>query len=148
MNLLPKQPRFLEWDRSRINAEDVVTGDLLIVRPGEKVPVDGIIYEGKSSFDESILTGESMPVDKGIGNDVFGATINREGTVKIEASRIGKNATLSQIIEQVRDAQNTKAPIQKLTDEVGRYFVPIVLGLALFTFMGWIMWLKLTGWGQ
>ncbi len=123
---------------SRINAEDVVTGDLVIVRPGEKVPVDGIIYEGKSSFDESILTGESMPVDKGIGCDVFGATINREGTVKIEASRIGKNATLSQIIEQVRDAQNTKAPIQKLTDEVGRYFVPIVLGLALFTFMGWI----------
>lgn len=139
IGLCPKTANVIRGGvESIINIEEVVTGDLIIVRPGGKVPVDGIICEGKSSFEESILTGESMPVDKGIGNDVYGATINREGTVKIEASRVGKNSTLTQIIEQVREAQSTKAPIQKLTDEVGKYFVPIVIGLALFTFLGWI----------
>ena len=122
-----------------INIEDVVVGDTVLVRPGEKVPVDGIIIEGKSAFDESMITGESMPVSKGPGDEVIGSTINREGLIKFEATKVGKNTTLSQIVRMVQEAQGSKAPIQKVTDEIGKYFVPIVIGLALITFIGWIM---------
>ena len=121
-----------------INADQVEVGDLVLVRPGEKVPVDGIILEGRSAFEESMITGESMPVSKGPGDEVIGATINREGLVRYEATRVGKNSTLSQIVKMVQEAQGSKAPIQKLTDEIGKYFVPIIIGIALFTFLGWI----------
>jgi len=123
---------------NEISIEQVVVGDTILVRPGEKVPVDGIISEGRSAFDESMITGESMPVSKGSGDEVIGATINREGLIRFEATRVGKNTTLSQIIKQVQEAQGSKAPIQKLTDEIGKYFVPIIIGIALFTSLGWI----------
>ena len=122
----------------KIPIDQVVVGDIVVVRPGEKVPVDGIICDGRSAFEESMITGESMPVSKGPGNDVIGATINREGMVRFEATRIGKNTALAQIVKQVQEAQASKAPIQKLTDEIGKYFVPIIVVLALMTFVGWI----------
>jgi len=121
-----------------LGIEQVVVGDTIVVRPGEKIPVDGIISEGRSAFDESMITGESMPVIKGPGDEVIGATINREGLIKFEATKIGKNTTLSQIINLVQNAQASKAPIQKLTDEISRYFVPIIIGIAIVTFTGWI----------
>jgi Cu+-exporting ATPase len=121
-----------------INIEDVVVGDVVIVRPGEKAPVDGIINAGRSVFDEAMITGESIPVSKGPGDEVIGATINKEGLIRFEATKVGKNTTLAQIVRLVQEAQATKAPIQKLTDEIGKYFVPIVIGIALMTFIGWI----------
>jgi len=121
-----------------IDIELVVIGDTVIVRPGEKIPVDGIISEGRSAIEESMITGESMPVIKGPGDEVIGSTINREGLLKFEATKVGKNTTLSQIIRLVQEAQGSKAPIHKLTDEIGKYFVPIIIGMALFTFLGWI----------
>ena len=123
---------------SEINIENVVVGDTIVVRPGEKVPVDGIISDGRSAFEESMITGESMPVSKGPGDDVIGATINREGLIKFEATKVGKNTTLAQIVKLVQEAQASKAPIQKLTDEIGKYFVPVIVGLAFMTFFGWI----------
>ena len=122
-----------------ISIEHVVVGDTVVVRPGEKVPVDGIISEGRSAFEESMITGESMPVSKGPGDEVIGATINREGLIRFEATKIGKNTTLAQIVRLVQEAQASKAPVQKLTDEIGKYFVPIIVGLALLTFAGWLM---------
>lgn len=128
-----------------IGIEQVVVGDMVLVRPGEKVPVDGIISEGRSAFEESMITGESMPIIKGPGDEVIGASINREGLIKFEATRVGKNTTLSQIVRLVQEAQASKAPIQKLTDEIGKYFVPIIIGIALFTFAGWI-WVARIDW--
>jgi len=123
---------------TEVNIEQVAIGDILIVRPGEKVPVDGIIIDGRSDLNESMITGESMPVSKGPGDEIIGATINSEGLIRFEATRVGKNTTLSQIVKLVQEAQGSKAPIQKLTDEIGKYFVPIIIGIALFTFFGWI----------
>jgi P-type Cu+ transporter len=122
-----------------LDIEQVVVGDTIIVRPGEKVPVDGIISEGKSTFDESMISGESMPVSKGPGDEVIGATINNEGLIKFEATKVGKNTTLSQIVRLVQEAQGSKAPIQKLADQISTYFVPVVIGLALLTFIGWVL---------
>ncbi len=122
-----------------INIDDVAVGDAILVRPGEKVPVDGIITEGSSAFDESMLTGESMPVVKGPGMEVIGSTINCEGLIKFEATKVGKNTALSQIVQMVQEAQGSKAPIQKLTDEIGKYFVPVIIGFALMTFLGWLL---------
>ncbi len=121
-----------------VGIDEVVVGDTVVVRPGEKVPVDGIISEGRSAFEESMITGESMPVTKGVGDEVIGATINREGMIRFEATKVGKNTALAQIVRLVQEAQASKAPIQKLTDEIGRYFVPIIIGLAAMTFAGWI----------
>jgi len=121
-----------------VDVEQVGVGDVIIVRPGEKVPVDGNILEGRSAFEESLITGESMPVSKGPGDEVIGATINREGLIKFEATKVGKNTTLAQIVKLVQEAQSSKAPIQILTDEIGKYFVPIIIGISLFTFFGWI----------
>ena len=115
----------------------VMVGDILIVRPGEKAPVDGIIREGRSAFDESMVTGESMPVSKGPGAEIIGATINREGLIKFEATKVGKDTVLARIVRRVQEAQASKAPMQKLADQISRYFVPIVIGLALLTFAGW-----------
>jgi len=123
---------------TQISIDQVEVGDTVIVRPGEKVPVDGIISEGHSAIEESMITGESMPVNKGPGDEVIGATINREGLIRFEATRVGKNSALAQIIKLVQEAQASKAPIQKLTNEIGKYFVPIIIGIALLTFLGWV----------
>ena len=124
---------------AEIDVDQVVVGDTLLVRPGEKVPVDGIISEGRSAFDESMLTGESMPVSKGPGDEIIGATINKEGLIRFEASKVGKNTTLAQIVRMVQEAQGSKAPIQKLTDRISGYFVPVVIAIALITFAGWML---------
>lgn len=132
---------------TEVGLDQITVGDMIIVRPGEKVPIDGIIREGRSTFEESMITGESMPVIKGPGDEVIGATINREGLIRLEATRLGKNSTLARIVEQVREAQSSKAPIQKLTDQIGKYFVPIIIGIALMTFAGW-MWVAHLGWTE
>ncbi len=139
MGLRPKTALVIRKDvEMEISIEEVEIGDKIIVKPGEKVPVDGIIYEGRSAFEESMITGESMPVMKGPGDTIIGATINREGLIRFEATNVGKQTTLSQIIRLVQEAQASKAPIQKITDEIGNYFVPIIIGIALFVFLGWI----------
>lgn len=119
--------------------EEVKPGDIVVVRPGEKVPVDGRITEGNSSLDESMLTGESLPVDKKPGDDVFGATINKFGTFKFEVTKVGKDTALAQIIRMVEEAQGSKAPIQKIADQVAGVFVPTVLIIALVTFLVWYL---------
>ncbi len=118
-------------------AEEVLAGDLVLVRPGEKVPVDGIVVEGTSSLDESMLTGESLPVAKQPGDEVIGATINQTGALKFRATRVGKETALAQIVKMVQDAQNSKAPIARLADVISGYFVPIVMILAILTFVLW-----------
>ena len=122
-----------------IPVEEVVVGDMVVVRPGEKIPVDGIVISGGSSVDESMLTGESLPVDKAIGGEVFGATINKQGLLGIEATKVGRDSALAQIIKLVEEAQGSKAPIQRVVDQVAAYFVPSVIGLALLTFAVWMM---------
>ena len=124
-------------DELEVPVDDVRIGDVVLVRPGEKVPVDGVVIEGHSSMDESMLTGESMPVDKKAGDSVIGATLNKLGFIKFEATKIGKETTLSQIIRLVEEAQGSKAPIQKLADNVSEVFVPAVIGIALVTFLIW-----------
>jgi Cu+-exporting ATPase len=118
---------------------EVVTGDLVIVRPGEKIPVDGIVADGRSTVDESMITGESMPVSKSVGDEVIGATINKQGLLKFEATRVGKETALAQIIKLVEQAQGSKAPIQSVVDRVAAYFVPFVIVVALLTFAIWYM---------
>lgn len=113
--------------------EDLVIGDIIVVKPGERVPVDGVMVDGSSSLDESMITGESIPVDKEVGDNVIGATINKYGAFKFEATKIGKDTVLSQIIKLVEDAQGSKAPVQRLADKISGIFVPIVLVIALLT---------------
>jgi len=122
-----------------IPIEEVQLGNVVVVRPGEKVPVDGKIIEGNSSLDESMLTGESLPTDKKAGDLVFGATINKFGVFKLEATRVGKDTALAQIIKMVEEAQGSKAPIQKIADQVAGVFVPVVLVIAVVTFLGWYL---------
>ncbi|HWJ03178.1 MAG TPA: heavy metal translocating P-type ATPase, partial [Verrucomicrobiae bacterium] len=117
--------------------EDVTAGDLVLVRPGEKIPVDGVVREGSSAVDESMLTGESIPVDKRPGDPVIGATINKNGALKFEATKVGKDTALAQIIRLVEQAQGSKAPIQRVADLVSAYFVPTVVALALITGIVW-----------
>ena len=119
--------------------EQVAVGNLIRVRPGEKIPVDGVIVEGESSVDESMVTGESIPVDKTINSQVIGATINKSGSFIMKASKVGSDTMLSQIIKLVEEAQGSKAPIQRLADTVSSYFVPAVLALAILTFFGWVI---------
>ena len=123
-----------------ILAEELVPGDFILVRPGEKVPVDGIIREGYSSLDESMITGESMPVDKKVGDEVVGATINKTGAFKFEATKVGRDTVLAQIIKLVEEAQGSKAPIQRLVDKVTGYFVPAVISIAVITAAVWYLW--------
>ncbi|GIN39554.1 MULTISPECIES: heavy metal translocating P-type ATPase [Heyndrickxia] len=125
-----------------IPLEEVVVGDIILVKPGEKIPVDGVIVEGQSALDESMLTGESVPVDKTVGDDVIGSTINRNGFLKINATKVGKDTALSQIIKVVEEAQGSKAPIQRLADQISGIFVPIVVGLAFLTFIVWYVWVS------
>ena len=120
-----------------IPVDEVAVGDIVIVRPGEKVPVDGIIKEGHSSLDESMITGESIPVEKGAGDEVIGATINKTGSFRFEATKVGKDTALAQIIKLVEEAQGSKAPIQRLADLISAYFVPAVIGIAAVTFVVW-----------
>ncbi|MDK2903163.1 MAG: P-type Cu+ transporter [Clostridiales bacterium] len=122
-----------------IPVEDVEVGDIIVVRPGEKVPVDGVIIEGNSSLDESMLTGESMPVDKKAGDEVIGATINKYGTFKFKATKVGRDTVLAQIIKMVEEAQGSKAPIQRLADQISGIFVPVVLVIAIITFVLWFI---------
>jgi Cu+-exporting ATPase len=117
--------------------EQVVPGDLILVRPGEKVPVDGIVREGHSSLDESMLTGESLPIEKAGGDEVYGATLNKTGVFKFEATKVGRDTVLAQIIRLVEEAQGSKAPIQRLADVISSYFVPVVIGVAIITFGVW-----------
>ncbi len=121
-----------------VNYEDIVSGDTIIVRPGEKIPVDGVITEGESSVDESMITGESMAVDKKAGDSVIGATINGSGSFKFKATKVGSETMLSEIIEMVEKAQSSKAPIQRIADTVASYFVPTVIIIALMTFFIWL----------
>ncbi len=117
--------------------DDVRVGDMVLVRPGEKMPVDGVVIEGRSAIDESMLTGESLPVEKKPGDPVIGATLNKLGMLKFEATKVGKETALAQIIRLVEEAQGSKAPIQKLADQVSAIFVPVVIGIAALTFLGW-----------
>ncbi|MGB5060391.1 MAG: heavy metal translocating P-type ATPase, partial [Candidatus Promineifilaceae bacterium] len=118
---------------------EVIQGDLVIVRPGEKVPVDGVVVNGRSTLDESMITGESLPVDKTVGDAVIGATINKQGLLKFEATKVGKQTALAQIIKLVEQAQGSKAPIQRVVDQVAAYFVPFVIGAAVLTFVVWYL---------
>ena len=120
-----------------IPIETVIAGDLVRVRPGEKVPVDGVITEGRSALDESMLTGESMPVEKGPNDSVIGATLNKTGSFVFRATKVGKETALAQIVKLVEEAQGSKAPLQRLADQISAYFVPAVLVLAALTFAGW-----------
>jgi P-type Cu+ transporter len=122
-----------------VPVEQVQVGDLVRVRPGEKVPVDGVVREGRSTVDESMLTGESLPVDKSPGDPVIGATLNATGSFVLEATKVGRDTTLAQIVRLVEEAQGSKAPIQRLADTISGYFVPAVLGLAALNFVGWLL---------
>lgn len=120
-----------------IPTADVVTDDIIIVRPGEKIPVDGIVIEGMSAVDESMLTGESLPVDKKAGDQVIGATMNSHGSLTYRATKVGKDSALAQIIKVVEEAQGSKAPIQRMADRISSYFVPSVVAIAVLSFIGW-----------
>ncbi|HXF82899.1 MAG TPA: heavy metal translocating P-type ATPase [bacterium] len=140
MNLQPPRARVLRADGEvEIPVDEVRVGDRIVVRPGEKVPVDGVIEEGRSALDESMLTGESLPVEKGPGDLVIGATLNRTGVFTFRATRVGKDTVLAQIIRLVQEAQGSKAPIQRLADRVASYFVPAVMVLAAVTFALWMI---------
>jgi len=121
-----------------IPAEDVEVGDLLVIKPGDKIPVDGQVYEGRSSVDESMITGESVPVEKNVGDQVIGATINKNGLLRIRATKVGQDTALSQIVRLVENAQTQKPPIQRKADAIAEYFVPLVLIIGLATFLAWI----------
>ncbi|MBI4537510.1 MAG: copper-translocating P-type ATPase [candidate division NC10 bacterium] len=139
MGLQAKTARVLAGGEERdIPVEDVRIGDLVVVRPGEKIPVDGLVREGASAVDESMLTGESLPVEKRPGDSVIGATLNRTGTFRFEATKVGKDTVLAQIIRLVEEAQGSKAPIQRLADAVASVFVPAVIGIAVVTFLVWL----------
>ncbi len=140
MGLRAKTARIVRSGQEmEVPVEDVLVGDVVIVRPGEKIPVDGVVVEGRSSVDESMLTGESLPVEKGPGAGVIGATLNKLGMIKFEATRIGKETALAQIIRLVEEAQGSKAPIQKLVDRISSVFVPAVIAIALVTFAAWML---------
>lgn len=124
-------------EEKQVPVEELVVGDIVLVRPGERIPVDGVIVEGRTSVDESMLTGESIPVEKNPGDEVVGATINKQGSFTFRVTRVGEDTVLSQIIRLVEEAQGSKAPIQRLADQVSRYFVPGAIVLAVLTFLGW-----------
>jgi P-type Cu+ transporter len=143
MGLQPKTATVLRKGKEiRIKVDDVILGDIIIVKPGEKIPVDGIIVTGHSSLDESMVTGESMPVEKKKGDTVIGATLNKHGSFTFKATKVGANTTLSQIIKLIEDAQGSKAPIQRFADTVSAYFVPGVLMIAVLTFTTWFVMLN------
>jgi Cu+-exporting ATPase len=139
IGLQPKTANIIRKGKEiTVKVEDVQVGDIIIVKPGEKIPVDGIVVSGHSSVDESMVTGESIPVEKNKDDLVIGATINKHGSLKFKATKVGKNTTLSQIIKLIENAQGSKAPIQRFADTVAAYFVPAILIIALITFTTWM----------
>lgn len=145
LGLQPKTARVLrqaqdgKMEEMDMPIEEVAVGNLIRVRPGEKIPVDGVIIEGESTIDESMVTGESLPAEKGVNSEVIGATINKSGSFIMKATKVGSETMLSQIIKLVEEAQGSKAPIQRLADTVSAYFVPGVLVLSVLTFIGWVV---------
>jgi len=138
MGLQAKTARVVRQGHQQdIPIQDVVVGDVVVVRPGEKIPVDGVVLEGRSPIDESMVTGEPMPVIKTPGDEVIGATINKSGSFQFRAQRVGKDTMLAQIVKLVQEAQGSKAPIQKLADQITGWFVPVVLAIAILTFLIW-----------
>lgn len=139
MGLQAKTAR-VERDGAEVDIpiEQVQSGDVVIVRPGEKIPVDGVVLNGHSAVDESLLTGESLPVDKKVGDEVIGATINKQGLLKVEATNVGRESALAQIVRLVEEAQGSKAPIQALADQISAIFVPAVMAIAALTFVVWL----------
>ncbi len=138
LQLEAKTARILvDGKEKEVPIDEVEIGNVMIIRPGEKIPTDGIIIEGKSSVDESMATGESMPVNKKIGDEVIGATVNQRGLLQVRATKVGQDTFLSQVIKLVEQAQGSKVPIQEFADRVVSYFVPAVLGLAFFTLAFW-----------
>ncbi|WP_428411770.1 copper-transporting P-type ATPase [Pararhizobium sp.] len=141
LDLAPKTARRVrDGVDEDIDLEMVVVGDRLRVRPGEKVPVDGSLIEGRSSVDESMITGESMPVTKEVGAKLIGGTMNQTGGFVMEAGKVGRDTMLAQIVRMVADAQRSRAPIQRLADEVSGWFVPVVIGIAIVAFVAWMIW--------
>jgi heavy metal translocating P-type ATPase len=142
LNLAPKTARRIAEDDSEaeIPLEDVAVGDRLRVRPGEKVPVDGVVEEGRSALDESMVTGESMPVTKSDGDAVIGGTMNQSGSLVIRADKVGRDTMLSRIVQMVAEAQRSRAPIQRMADQVSGWFVPVVIGIAVLAFVIWGVW--------
>jgi len=139
MGLQARTARVLrDGQEQDVAVEDVVVGDVVLVRPGEKVPVDGTVLEGRSTVDESMLTGESLPVEKGSGDAVIGATLNKTGAFRFRAEKVGRDTALAQIIRLVEEAQGSKAPIQRLADRIASIFVPVVLAVATVTFLVWL----------
>ena len=137
--LAPKTDVIQDGIEISIPIEEVEIGDIILVRPGEKIPVDGEVVEGITSVDESMLTGESIPVEKSVGSRVTGASINKNGTIKFKATRVGKDTILAQIIKLVEDAQGSKAPIAKMADIISGYFVPIVIAIAIVAGLAWFI---------
>lgn len=140
MDLAPQTAVIIRDNKEvTVGIDEVNKGDLFIVRPGENIPIDGVIIEGSTAIDESALTGESIPVDKTVNDTVSGATLNQSGFIKVRATRVGEDTTLSQIIQMVSDAAATKAPIAKKADQVSGIFVPVIIGIALVTFIVWMI---------
>jgi Cu+-exporting ATPase len=128
-----------EWREREVPIDEVQPGDVMVIRPGEKIPTDGVVVEGESAVDESMATGESMPVNKRPGDEVIGATVNQDGLLQVRATRVGKDTFLAQVVRMVEEAQGTKVPIQAFADRVTSVFVPIVIGIALLTFLVWFL---------
>lgn len=140
MGLAPRTAVLLrDGEEVEVAVDSLMPGDLLVVKPGERIPTDGVVTDGRSAVDESMLTGESLPVNKAAGSKVIGATVNKQGRLIIEATHVGAQTALAQIIRLVEQAQGSKAPIQRLADQVSAVFVPVVLVLALLTFIGWML---------
>jgi len=138
MGLAPKTAIIIKDGKElKISIDEVEVGDIIVVKPGEKMPVDGVVTEGNTSVDESMLTGESIPVEKNAGDNIIGASINKNGTIKYKATKVGKDTALAQIIKLVEDAQGSKAPIAKLADVISGYFVPVVIALATLSALAW-----------
>ncbi len=143
LGLQAKEARLIRDSQEvMIPVEEVIVGDRLVVKPGEKIPVDGIIVKGRTAVDESMLTGESIPIAKETGATVIGSTINKNGSIEMEAAKVGKDTALASIVKVVEDAQGSKAPIQRLADVISGYFVPIVVVIALLTFTIWIAFVQ------
>lgn len=139
LNLQVKQARVIRnGEEVMMPIEDVIVGDRIVVKPGEKIPVDGMVVKGRTSVDESMITGESIPIEKSVQADLIGSTMNKNGSIEMEATKVGKDTALASIVKAVEDAQGSKAPIQRLADVISSYFVPIVVGIAMLTFIVWI----------
>ncbi|GIK48839.1 MAG: copper-translocating P-type ATPase [Alphaproteobacteria bacterium] len=140
LDLAPKTARRItDGGEEEVSLHAIQVGDRLRVRPGEKTPVDGVVLDGRSTLDESMVTGESMPVTRGVGETVIGGTLNQTGALVIEAQRVGRDTMLSQIVQMVADAQRSRAPIQRMADAVSGWFVPAVIGIAILAFIGWAL---------